>query len=369
MLKNITLIAILLLNFVYVALGQVKFNSSGVCNIKGNIKGFTDKHFVLAYDFQDQYYETDTIDVINGKFSWSGKIIEPKRALMMFSRASVNLYLDPTNMTIEGRADSLFNLKVTGSKTDDEARAYALSLNPIRQQIGKVAQKIRKADQQALPALKQDLAKLNADLLDAESNYIREHPDSPVSLSLVVNRTHGSYESTVAGFEMLSEKIRNTLGGKDLAKRLVILQRTQLGQKFLDFTQKDPNGKAVKFADFRGKYVFIDFWASWCGPCRRENPNLLKAYNQFRNNNFTVIGVSLDEEAEFWKRAIQEDNLPWTQVSDLKGWKNKISSYYGVSSIPRSILVDPEGRIIAKNLSAEELNNKLSELFAGNSNR
>ena len=131
----------------------------------------------------------------------------------------------------------------------------------------------------------------------------------------------------------------------------------------LSFTQNDVDGRPVHFADFRGKYVFVDFWASWCAPCRAENPNVLAAYNRYKDKNFTVIGVSLDDNEAKWKKAIQDDNLPWTQVSDLKGFKNEVSTYYGIRGIPTTLLVGPDGKIIAKDLRGEAIHEKLAQLL------
>jgi peroxiredoxin len=130
-----------------------------------------------------------------------------------------------------------------------------------------------------------------------------------------------------------------------------------------DFSQNTPEGKEVKLSDFRGKVTLIDFWASWCGPCRRENPNVVKLYNQYKDQGFDILGVSLDRDEKRWLDAIAKDGLEWTQVSDLKGWKNQVAKLYGVSSIPHTVLLDGEGRIIQRNLRGEKLEEKLAEIF------
>jgi peroxiredoxin len=130
-----------------------------------------------------------------------------------------------------------------------------------------------------------------------------------------------------------------------------------------DFSQNTPEGKEVKLSDFRGKVTLIDFWASWCGPCRRENPNVVKLYNQYKDQGFDILGVSLDRDEKRWLDAIAKDGLEWTQVSDLKGWKNQVAKLYGVSSIPHTVLLDAEGRIIQRNLRGEKLEEKLAEIF------
>jgi thiol-disulfide isomerase/thioredoxin len=132
-----------------------------------------------------------------------------------------------------------------------------------------------------------------------------------------------------------------------------------------DFTQTDPDGKPVKLSDFRGKYLLLDFWASWCGPCRAENPNVVKAYNQYKDKNFTILSVSLDKEdaREAWLAAIKKDGMPWNHVSDLKYWKNEASVLYTIQAIPDNFLLSPEGKIIARGLRGEALAAKLAELL------
>jgi peroxiredoxin len=177
----------------------------------------------------------------------------------------------------------------------------------------------------------------------------------------------GGYTPDVAEieplFQSLAPSLKNSAEGKAFAEKVVSLKAVSIGSTAPDFTQNDIKGNPVKLSSLRGKYVLVDFWASWCGPCRHENPVVVEAYNQFKDKNFTILGVSLDNAKANWEKAIAADKLDWTQVSDLKGWQNEVAALYGVQSIPQNFLLDPQGKIIAKNLRGEELKSKLGELI------
>ncbi len=143
------------------------------------------------------------------------------------------------------------------------------------------------------------------------------------------------------------------------------LHPTTVGFMAPDFTQNDPNGNSISLSSFKGKYVLLDFWASWCGPCRRANPDILKVYDHYKTNNFTILGVSLDRPSgrEAWLQAIKDDGLTWNHVSDLKYWDSEVAYMYSVTGIPQNFLIDPSGKIIAKNLSSEQLESTLAQLL------
>jgi len=148
-----------------------------------------------------------------------------------------------------------------------------------------------------------------------------------------------------------------------LEKLIVTMDKVAIGKPAIDFTANDTEGKPVKLSDHYGKYLLVDFWAAWCGPCRKENPNLVKAYHKYKDKGFDVFGVSLDRTKEAWLKAIAKDELTWTQVSDLKYWHSEPAALYGVRAIPANFLLSPDGKIVGKNLTGEELHKKLEELL------
>ena len=195
--------------------------------------------------------------------------------------------------------------------------------------------------------------------------FVKTHTASPVSLYILQHdeENYPDYDKLEPYFDALSDTLRKTGFGKQYQQMLNQLRLVRIGAPAPEIIMNDPEGKAVSLSSFKGKYVLIDFWASWCGPCRRENPSVIEAYNQFRDQNFTILGVSLDKEKQPWLKAIMDDQLSWTQVSDLGYWNNKAALLYAVQSIPHNFLIDPSGKIIAKDLRGSDLDAKLSAIF------
>ncbi|MXV49422.1 redoxin domain-containing protein [Pedobacter sp. HMF7647] len=269
-------------------------------------------------------------------------------------------------------ADSLLNAKISGTKVNEDGQQYQALLKPATAKIQAINQEYMSAtpEQKQSKEFSDKLEKRYNEAVDqlkaSSKAFIQKNPSSYVSLVALASIAGGQPDVAEIGplFKSLSADLKSTDLGKQFATLIDAEAKTGVGAVAMDFTQNDSNGKPVKLSDFKGKYVLVDFWASWCGPCRQENPNVVKAYNRFKDKNFTVLGISLDRPngKEAWLKAIKDDGLAWTQVSDLKFWNNEVAVMYGVRSIPQNYLIDPAGKIIGKNLRGEELEAKLEEV-------
>jgi peroxiredoxin len=192
-----------------------------------------------------------------------------------------------------------------------------------------------------------------------------QHNHSVVSAYVVYSNAYQYDETDIEPvLNNFDSAILGSIYVKKLSEQVEILKRVAVGQPAIDFTMNDMQGNPVTLSSLYGKYLLVDFWASWCGPCRRENPNVVAAYNKFNDQGFEILGVSFDKNKDKWLQAVEDDRLTWKQVGDLKGWGNEAGKLYAIKSIPSNILLDPKGIIIAKNLQGEDLLAQLNKLFS-----
>lgn len=326
----------------------------------------------------------------NGAFSFKGQIgnepikasitlkpviSDPSKSFIekMLRSDEQDFFLEQGTISIKGTS-AMKTALISGGKTQSEHLALQALLKPEKDQTAPLREEmipiLVRTQGKGMDTIKrlQEIQKLMGPLSQKEDAkeeaFIKAHPDSYVSFNLVQERGGIIRPKTFEPlFNSLSARLRNTENGKALAKKLDIVKKTAVGVKAMDFSQPDVNGKMVSLSSYKGKYVLLDFWASWCGPCRAENPNVLKAYNEFKDKNFDILAVSLDDKKENWLKAVKDDALPWTQVSDLMGWKNQAAGFYAITAIPQNFLIDPNGVIIASNLRGEELAKKLRQLI------
>ncbi len=375
--KNLKIVALAFLPMASFA-QQANFQINGSAP-----KAFNGKKVYLDYT-KDGFPASDSSAIVNGKFSFSGTVEEPAYSRMVFDQEGkgkliaqnigdrLYFYLgnETYNMTVK---DSLRTAAVKGSPLHN---AYVAYLN----EIGGGFMDIIDAGNKAFAAVDKNAPDANEqykaihEKFEArfEARRVKElafaakNPSSIFAVDALIDAANKRKLSEIEPlFLKLSKEVRQTTNARQLEARFLAERSVKIGNKAPDFSQPDTNGKMIKVSDFEGQYVLIDFWASWCGPCRAENPNLLKAYNKYKGKGLEVLAVSLDDTKgkNAWIKAIKDDGLPWIHVADLKGWSNEAAVLYGVRAVPQNYLVDPKGNIVAINIKGELLHQELAKIF------
>jgi len=342
--------------------------------IDGTIKNYFGKTIYMHHKW-DEKDHTDSAKIVNGKFTFNVKSVDPN--MFWFTLTSdINqqpnfiFFADAEPLKATIVADSLNYSTVSGGQTQKDYLEYRAMINGFIAQQQQMQTDYNTAaqtgDATAMNKIRDDFQGLNGKFVDGLKNFIKTHPKSAVSGFIIYNDFNNPnipMETVIESLTYIDKSIENTKFIKLASKRVEALKGTMIGNKATNFSQNTPEGKPVSLTDFKGKYVLVDFWASWCGPCRQENPNVVAAYNRFKDKGFTVLGVSFDSNKAAWEAAIQKDNLTWPHVSDLKGWGNEAGKIYNITSIPQNLLLDKEGKIVAKNLRGAALDEKLAELI------
>lgn len=301
--------------------------------INGEVTSRTDGKVYLKSFRNKMFFDVDTAEIKEGKFTFKGEVDQP----LLFGLATedmnypVQLFVENTNMDVQ---------------ISNDGETITVRNSPVNAIFQENAEKVFEEG------------------YDIDS-LITKHPSSPAAAFYLYR--YFTYQLPLDELKATRAKISPELADcpyvKDLDGIIKQLENVQVGKVAPEFALPDTAGVSVSLSDFRGKYVLLDFWASWCPPCRRENPNVVKAFNDYKDKNFTIVGISLDNNKSKWLKAIADDNLTWTHLSDLKYWDSEIPALYGVRGIPANVLLGPDGVIIAKNITGEDLHKTLGEVI------
>jgi peroxiredoxin len=356
------LLVLMLLPFM--GLAQIK-NQGFV--VKGDIKGLAEGTQMALNSVDGHSVATGRI--VKGIFSLKGEL--PGTDILKLSangtEQAVEILMNNETVTISGNWNDPNSIIVKGALAQADFESFKKAVYPfLGQRNALVSSANAERDQAKRNAILTEISKIDLVVPNIAMQFAETKPSS-VASAWALYFISPLFENRIMELETAYNKLQSP------AKKLVYVNQLEqfiakgkvgmVGSQAIDFTQNDVDGKPVTLSSFKGKYVLVDFWASWCGPCRGENPNVVSAYERYKNKNFTILGVSLDQVKPNWLKAIKDDNLTWTHVSDLQYWSNAVARLYRIESVPANFLIDPSGKIIAKNIRGEELQRKLAEIL------
>lgn len=340
--------------------------------VKGKIEGSDSIKFMLQKRDAGKLVTIDSAMSVKGEFTMKGGAVRYPEMVQLVAgdtRKAVRFYLENSDITVAGTLDSLFMARITGSKTQDEYQSFVDSNKPLSEKYSAAYAQFQAASEAGDAAKVEEIRK-QFDVIEEEmntlsKNFVKNNPYSYAAPSILQSLSYSleaeEIESMISAMDTAVAALPQM---KTLKERVAVMKTVAVGQKAPDFTLNDVNGNPVSlYSKVGAKLLLVDFWAAWCGPCRQENPNVVKVYNEFSKKGFDVFGVSLDRTKEDWVKAISDDKLTWTHVSDLQYWNSAAAKLYAVNAIPANFLLDANGTIVARNLREEALYNKVKEVL------
>ncbi len=349
--------------------------------INGTAEGLSDGKLAILETLDESgmgLKPTDTAVIKNGKFEFKGTTTEPELRFIQLDsvQGKVAFILENGEISIKAFKDSITKSVIGGTYNNDQFAVYNKEQNTIQKKIAdyrtvnkeKMEIAMQTNDTATVNSLRDGFVKLNDEFKDYNVKFAENNPKAYISVLMIQNmltQPGTDFEKLEKIFNNLDKSVKDTKPGKNVGELIANRSSAEIGKNAPEFSAPNPEGKTISLKESLGKVTIIDFWASWCGPCRKENPNVVALYNELHDKGLNIIGVSLDKEgdAQKWQDAITADKLTWPQVSNLKYWNDPIAKKYNVQSIPATFILDATGKIVAKDLRGDELKAKVIELL------
>jgi peroxiredoxin/ElaB/YqjD/DUF883 family membrane-anchored ribosome-binding protein len=350
--------------------------------LNGSVKGVADGKKVTLEKQNESMgimMPVDTAKIEKGKFSFKGKIQEPGIYFIGIEgvQAKSFVILEHGDIDIAINKDSVFLNKITGTYNNEQLTELNTSGIKVQKKLkafqdanrAKMQEAMTKKDTAVIKDLRTQYQEIQKEMKQTTEKYVEQHPKSFVSVLLLqtfMNSYDADFKKIEGYYNNLDADIKATKIGKSIAKKIAEMKTVTVGRKAPDFSASDVNGKKVSLSESIGRITIIDFWASWCAPCRAESPKVVALYNEFHSKGLNIVGVSLDKDATKWKDAIAKDGLNWTQISNLKEWEDPIAATYGVKAIPATFILNQYGVVVAKDLHGDALRAKIVQMLGEN---